>query len=216
MDVEKYLKQKKIGGEIVIRALNDLHAMKNFQNVLCVRTPTTGAWMEAIRLKDATITRILYDVSPKKGMFEHANVETYLNTLNIKFDAICMDSYHEYKESSHDFKLFASYLNDDGILLSHDCYPPKKEYATKTFKKGYWCGLTYICFVELALNNPQWYYCVVDNDNGVGILSKQPLSPLRNTLDSDKQKQLLELKDDTDAAYIFFRENSKDLINCIS
>ena len=116
-----------------------------------------------------------------------------------------------------DFKTFTSYLSDDGILISHDCYPPKKEYATKEYKKGYWCGLTYICFIELAYNNPQWYYSIINNDNGIGIMSKNIISPLTiNTIfDRKKQEELINIKENH-TAYNYFIENKNNLINIIS
>jgi hypothetical protein len=105
-------------------------------------------------------------------------------------------------------------MTDDGILLSHDCCPPKKEYSTPDFKKGWWCGVTYICFVELAYNNPQWFYGVINNDNGVGILSKQKLDHLEQNFNREKQEQLIKMNKDLDpSVYDYYIKNAKELIN---
>lgn len=226
MELQKYLYDKKTNGDIVKMVFDDLHYLKKFKNILLVRTPTTAPWMDSMLSNETNINivRIMYNIIQDKYNknsnyihIEHHNIDNYLKSLNIKFDVICIDPYHEYKESNMDFKIFSSYLNDDGILISHDCYPPKKEYATKQFKHGYWCGLTYICFIELAYNNPQWYYSIINNDNGVGIMSKNIILPLTNDtiFDRQKQEELINLKEN-DTAYDYFIENKNNLINIIS
>ena len=226
MELQKYLYEKKTNGYIVKMVINDLHHLKNFKNILLVRTPTTAPWMDNILNNESNINIVCimyniiqdkYSKNPDYTHIEHNKMNDYLKSLNIKFDAICVDPYHEYKESNMDFTILSSYLSDDGILISHDCYPPKKEYATKQFKHGYWCGLTYICFIELAYNNPQWYYSIINNDNGVGIISKNIISPLTNNtiVDRQKQSELINLKEN-DIAYDYFIQNQHHLINIIS
>ena len=226
MELQKYLYEKKTNGYIVKMVINDLHHLKNFKNILLVRTPTTAPWMDNILNNESNINIVCimyniiqdkYSKNPDYTHIEHNKMNDYLKSLNIKFDAICVDPYHEYKESNMDFTILSSYLSDDGILISHDCYPPKKEYATKQFKHGYWCGLTYICFIELAYNNPQWYYSIINNDNGIGIMSKKIISPLTiNTIfDRKKQEELITIKENH-TAYNYFIENKNNLINIIS
>ena len=226
MELHKYLYEKKTNGDIVKMVFDDLHYLKKFKNILFVRTPTTAPWMDNMLKNELNINivRIMYTIiqgnyskNPNYTHIEHHKIDDYLKSLNIKFDAICIDPYHEYKESSMDFNILSSYLTDDGILISHDCYPPKKEYATPKFKYNYWCGLTYICFIELAYNNPQWYYSIINNDNGVGIMSKNIISPLTNNTIVDRQKQLelINLKQNN-TAYDYFIQNKHNLVNIIS
>jgi len=228
--LQKYVYQKKANGDIFKMVFNDLHDLKKFKNILLVRTPTTAPWMDAMLKNESNINivRVMYNMNlttrresriknPNYTHIEHHKIEDYLKGLNIKFDAICIDPYHGYKESGMDLQIFSSYLSDEGVLISHDCYPPKKEYAGKEFKEGYWCGLTYLCFVELAYNNPQWYYSIINNDNGIGVMSKTVIYPLTNdnVYDRQKQEELINLKDD-DIAYDYFIQHQNNLINIIA
>ena len=227
MELQKYLYEKRTDGNIFKMLVDDLHNLKKFKNILLLRTPTTAPWMDSMLNNDPNINivRIMYNIvkdnkytkNSNYTYIEHDNIDDYLKSLNMKFDVICIDPYHGYKESNMDLKICSSYLSDDGILISHDCYPPKKEYATKEYKKGYWCGLTYICFIELAYNNPQWYYSIINNDNGIGIMSKNIISPLTiNTIfDRKKQEELITIKENH-TAYNYFIENKNNLINIIS
>ena len=225
MSVETYLREKLTNGEIVNMVVNDLCKERIFQNILFLRTPTTGGWMDAMMRdenENRNITRVLYTVDTKMTnrlytILEHAELETHLRSLEKTYDLIIMDSYHEYKESSSDFSLLFSFLSEDGILISHDCCPPDKRKATPNFIKGYWCGVTYVCFIELAYNNPNCYYAVLDNDNGVGIASKQPIDYLTQNLNKEKQEIFLQMNANNDSnTYDYFRAHGKELINLYS
>ena len=221
MSVETYLCENLVNGEIVNMVINDLQKTKTFQNILFLRTPTTGGWMDAM-MRDEKTTRILYTVDKKMTnrlytILTHDELETHLRSLNKTYDLIIMDSYHEYAQSSSDFALVSSLLSEDGILISHDCCPPDKPKSTPKFITGYWCGVTYVCFIEMAYNNPEWYYAVLDNDNGVGIASKQPIDFLTQNLNKEKQEILLQMNKENDPnTYDYFRANGKELINLYS
>jgi hypothetical protein len=147
---------------------------------------------------------------------DHNEIDNYLKNLNLKFDGICLDTFHEYHESINDLKILTSYLSEDGVILSHDCYPYRKRYATPKFQPGYWSGVTYICFIEVAMNNPDLFYAIIKNDNGIGIISKQEIPNLTkpNNYNIDKQTKLISLKESVDA-YDYF-QNNRDLIYIIS
>ncbi len=146
----------------------------------------------------------------------HSNqLEDKIKSLNKKFDLICIDPFHEYDESKRDFTLLLSLLNDDGKIISHDCYPPKKLSVPK-YITGEWSGVTYLTFVEIAYKNPDYYYGILNIDTGIGIISKKEFLTLKNNLNKEKQEELLLLHQNNDIrTYDFFTENCKDLINMI-
>jgi len=226
-NTQRYTHNKKVNGDIFKMVFNDLHSLKKFKNVLLIRTPTTASWMDTMLMNDNTVNtvRIIYNIVPdiynviKKSNYIHLNhddLEDFIKNLNIKFDAICIDPFHEYKESTMDFTILSRSLSEEGIMISHDCYPPKKEYSTTKFKDGYWCGVTYICFIELAYNNPQWFYSIINNDNGVGILSKTFIPSFFDDKKFDRmaQEKLISLKE-YNTAYDYFIENKNQLMNII-
>lgn len=147
----------------------------------------------------------------------HSNqLEEKIKSLNKKFDLICMDPFHEYDESKRDFTFLLSLLNDDGKIISHDCYPPKKELSVPKYITGEWCGVTYLTFVEIAYKNPNYYYGILNIDTGIGIISKKEFLTLKNNLNKEKQEELLLLHQNNDIrTYDYFTENCKDLINMI-
>jgi len=227
MNTSRYLQPKISGGQIVNMVIEDLHKLKNFKSMLFVRTPTTGAWMDPMitTYKDLNPCTVFYtrngNTTYGNGnrlytIVDHCDLEWYFKNLNRRFDLICMDPFHEYNESISDFTLFTSMLTDDGVLISHDCFPCKKQYSGPIFKPGYWCGVTYVAFVEIAYNNPSWFYAVIDNDTGIGIISKNAIENLRNDFDREKQECLIQMnKDGDDSTYEYFCANSKELINLI-
>ena len=227
MKFSAYLKTRVQKGEVVSKLLEDLHKERQFKNILCIRTPTTGAWMDTLfSNKEANITRLLYAGgsmtanSYMKKLYtvvEHSDLESHIRALHVQFDIICIDPYHEYSESASDFSLLPSFLTDDGIIVSHDCYPPQKDWSTPKFKSGGWCGVTYVAFVEFAYNNPDWFYTILNNDTGIGIMSKKPMAQLTNSFNRDLQKQLIDMyKTGDKATYDFFCANSGAIINAIN
>jgi len=217
-----YLQKKTFNGEIVNRLLNDIIKENQlYGNILFVRTPTTAPWMDNMLKNNENVTRIIYntpDVEPIKinnyDIIQHSE----LTKLNYKkYDIICLDPYHEYAESTSDLNFLSSLLSDQGVMLIHDCCPPKKEYSTSKFKKGWWCGVTYVCLVEHSYNNPELFYGVINNDNGVGIISKQKISYLDNGFDKEKQETLITmLKENNEMTYDYFCKYGRELINLIS
>jgi hypothetical protein len=227
--MNKYLEKKHYkNGEIISLLIEDLYRKYNYKNVLFVRTPTTGGWMDKLLKKEKIITRFLYDTKKAKIVDYHKStiivesekLEAKINFLNKKFDLICIDPFHEYKESKRDFFYFSSLLSEQGILISHDCYPKKKSMTSSKFKLGSWCGQTYAALVKFAYKNKDLFYAVLNVDTGIGIISKQQINlfnnNLKNNLDREKQKQFLQLMNEkSKEMYSFYCVNSKQIINSI-
>jgi len=47
-----------------------------------------------------------------------------------KFDLVFIDADHSYKASLNDFKLVLPLVNDNGLILLHDTYPPSEEFIS--------------------------------------------------------------------------------------
>jgi len=227
MNLSAYLNPRIQNGEVVRKMIEDLHKERGFKNILCIRTPTTGAWMDTLfKKKTGNETRLMYTVGAMTAnsymkrlytVIEHSDLESHIRALNVQFDLICIDPFHEYAESASDFSMLPLFLTDDGIIVSHDCYPHNKDWATSKFKSGAWCGVTYVAFIEFAYNNPDWFYVILKNDTGIGIMSRKPMQQLKNTFNRELQKQLIDMyKAGDDTTYNFFCANSKELINVIS
>lgn len=224
--MEKYLNIKKYNnGEIISTIIKDLNEKNKFKDILFIRSTLTGQFMDELLKNDENIIRILYNTDktiPSKEINisikkVHSNeLEKTINSLNKKFDLIFVDPFHEYKESRRDFSILIPLLKDNGILISHDCYPENKKMANPNFILGNWSGETYIAFVELAFNNPSYYYGILNIDTGIGIMSKKEFELLKNNLNTEKQKELLYLhQNNNETAYDYFIKNSQEIINMI-
>jgi len=220
--MNKYLTQKKYGnGDIISILVNDLYKEYKYNNILFIRTSSTGMFLDKLLLNNK-VTRILYKVEKVETQFtSHKStkiinsneLENTLQLLNKNYDLICIDSFHEYDVCKRDFEVISKFLTETGIILSHDCYPINKNMCTPIYKFGNWCGETYLAFAEFAYNNPEMYYGVLNVDTGIGIISKLKILFLTNTLDRNKQEQLLLLHKNNSDVYEYFSNNSKDIIN---
>jgi len=190
-----------------------LDSIFNFKNILIVNTYSTGLFLDSLFLKQNRITRIKY----KSDDFD--NFLNIIANLDKKFDLICLDPWHEYKESIYCLKVLLTLLTKNGILISHDCNPPNFVCAKHKYQKGEWCGVTYAAFVEIIYNNPNFYYAVINNDYGLGIISKNKIAYFqKNNTDNEKQQIFLNLfhENKYEEAYNYFKDNIFDIVNLIT
>ena len=127
MNILEYNNQKKpvVNGKIITKCINDYISLYNCENILLVRTPTTGDWMKNICMNNNNVVRILYDTdfitginsSNIKDKIEYKNLEDTLSKLNKTYDLICIDPFHEYEISKENFNLLYSYLNEEGTII---------------------------------------------------------------------------------------------------
>jgi hypothetical protein len=169
---------------------NDLYNLLNnmylFKNILIVNTISTGSFLDKMCLKKNPI-RIKYSSNNFDEFI------TKINNISTKFHLILVDPYHEYKHSIVTFKMLTSLLDENGILISHDCYPENFNLTSPIYKNGAWCGVTYAAFIENSYNNPDFYYAVINNDYGLGIISKIEILFVKKIFDKEKQKIFLDI-----------------------
>jgi len=212
-------------GQIISEVIKDLYNTLNMNgetNILFIRTPTTGEWLDRIFIHNKNIDRILYDTKKSRNftyhndtiISTHENLENILTKLNKKYDLICIDPFHEYDTSKKDLYLFYSFLSDKGVMVCHDCFPLNKLLAAPTFKTGDWCGETYVAFIDFAYHNDHLFYGLLQIDTGIGLISKLPLESLKNNFDTGKQNELLTYKNNENInIYEYFCNNCKDMMN---
>lgn len=101
-------------------------------------------------------------------------------------DVVLIDGDHSYQQTMKDVNNCLRYLNDDGVIVMHDCSPaseisatPSKDIhtATESLKHrpewtGAWSGDTWRAIVHLRSSRPDLHIFVLDVDCGLGIISK--------------------------------------------
>ncbi len=89
-----------------------------------------------------------------------------------------VDPFHTYASSLRDIVYGLLLTKPDGMVLIHDCDPPRAEIASPEFQDGEWCGVTYAAYLDVVLFAGALYYVTVDADYGCGIISKRPRAEL--------------------------------------
>ena len=143
-------------------------------------------------------------VDPESG----GNIKTtsddfFLNNTG-KFDIIFIDGLHMYEQVKKDIINSVNCLNDDGIVLVHDCMPDSlAKQAVPRFKMK-WNGDVWKAIVDLRQNKDLNIY-TCEMDEGIGIIKKNKNSKI---LKLDKPINRLKFKD--------YYNNYKDYLRVIS
>jgi hypothetical protein len=234
---DKYFSQKLTGdGSIISTLIMDICTELHPTNILFLRSTTTGRWLDKITLPDLyssiNLKRIKYQSKKLRNMrlnnqhhpstivVDEDNLSQYLQNLQIQFDLIVIDPFHDKESSYRDLVMTSEILTSNGILLSHDCAPTSAKIAVPDFIDGAWSGLTFAAIVYFASQHPYWYWRVLDLDTGIGIMSKNPTKYTEhiNSPDSITKQQIFnQLIADRKftEAHSYFQLHAPDLIGLI-
>ena len=173
--------------------INMLGAANGYGSYLEIATGVTGLKFSSISTQTfARCHRILYNIAEtfSDGLPIHCrsseqNAVSCLQELSAKgytYDVILVDSYHLLDTSRLDIALAYTLLNAGGVLVVHDCNPPRYNLTPNQFQPGYWMGKSYLAFIEFVEKHPELEYCVIDTDWGVGLVFREDSNqPRRNS-----------------------------------
>ncbi len=109
-------------------------------------------------------------ISHNKNMvWFHGKSEDFLKQHNLerKFDLVFIDGAHEYIASLNDFKLVLPLVNDNGLILLHDTYPPREQFTGKSF-----CYNTYKTAEYIRKNYSQYEFITLPFYFGISVFRK--------------------------------------------
>jgi Methyltransferase domain len=96
-----------------------------------------------------------------------------------KIDIALVDGMHEYQFALRDVENILNYMDDDGVIIMHDCNPQTKE-AASTFAEwkansfaGIWNGDVWKSVVHLRSLRNDINVFVLDCDHGLGIVTRK-------------------------------------------
>ncbi len=130
---------------------------------------------------------------------------------NEGLDIVFIDGLHTYEQSLRDIENSLNFLNKDGVIVVHDCYPKEPVEALPTLElakadknyKGSWLGEVYKTVIELRVKRNDLFFCVIDCDCGVGIIKfGKPENKLNIPYEEVKRMN-----------FDKFKENSEYLLN---
>lgn len=113
-------------------------------------------------------------------------------------DVVLIDGLHLFEASLKDVLNAIEYLNNEGIIIMHDCYPPTIAAATPAYSKedalkmempgwtGEWCGDVWKTIIYLRRKYVDLLdVYIIDTDYGLGIIRIK--NDIPGTLNIDKE-----------------------------
>ena len=143
-------------------------------------------------------------VDPNSGGTVRLTSDDFFKTNKEKFDLVFIDGLHVYDQVKQDIINSLEVLNNNGVILIHDCLPEKIWEQNVPRMNGAWSGDVWkvIPFFR-SKSNIDVYTCVADR--GVGIISKRYN---KNILKLDQHTKKLKFKD--------YYYNYKSYMNLVS
>ena len=90
-----------------------------------------------------------------------------LHVPKKKFDLVFIDAAHEHIASLNDFKNALPLVNENGLILLHDTYPPSEEFTEKSY-----CSNTYKTAEYIKRYYPQYELATLPFYYGISIVRK--------------------------------------------
>ena len=117
-------------------------------------------------------------VDPYSGGNVRKTSDQFFLENKEKFDIVFIDGLHEYKQVKKDILNSVNCLNENGIILVHDCMPDSLGKQAVPRYKMQWNGDVWKAIVDLRQNdNLEIYTCEIDQ--GIGVIknkiNSQPL-----------------------------------------
>ncbi|NCF75239.1 MAG: hypothetical protein GWO87_01995, partial [Xanthomonadaceae bacterium] len=130
---------------------------------------------------------------------------------NKKIDVAFIDGLHTYEQSLRDVKNCLNNLDDNGVIVVHDCNPLSEAAANRSQSEakkmkdwnGKWNGNVWKTIACLRSNRDDLNIFVLNCDQGIGIITKgKPENMLSYKLEEIK-----------DMGYKYFNNNRNEILN---
>lgn len=214
-------------GAVFVRLCHHICETQPVRNVLFIRSVITGHFFDTILLPEPIrVERICHRPERFRSMnFPHiphieddpsVRLEGWIED-GRRFDLICVDPFHAFKDSLSYLRWGVRLLSDNGLILCHDCAPPSVTLATPHYRGGEWCGETYAAFIRTAHENPEMPSGVIDHDYGIGCLGTilNPIGIVGTDHDRMCQQAFLSIPDgdgEWERRFGFFVDHGEALI----
>ena len=126
-------------------------------------------------------------VDPVSGGNIRKTSDDFFFDNSEKFDLIFIDGLHKYKQVKKDILNSIKILNDNGVILIHDCFPRNFYYQAVPRCQLNWNGDTWKALVEARTKDNLDTYCL-NADEGIGVIFKRKNKNLLNIQNNDFSK----------------------------
>ena len=130
--------------------------------------------------------------------------EFFENHINQKYDIIFIDGLHIFEQVYKDIINSVNALNENGIIVVHDCNPVTEITQRRERASDAWHGDVWKSIVKLRIEEPNLEIYTVNTDEGCGIIKKGT-------------QELLTVNEGIDIYdYDFLEKNREKALNLIS
>ena len=143
-------------------------------------------------------------VDPVSGGNFRGTSDEFFKKNKSNFDCIFIDGLHEYKQVKRDILNSIKFLENDGIIILHDCLPPSIDRQRVPRTRYTWNGDACKAIVEVRTWSHVDTYTIL-SDQGLGIIQKKYNSDILN----------LKITNFDKLSYKFFYENYPILMRTI-
>ena len=133
--------------------------------------------------------------------------DDYFSSIDksVKFDIIFIDGLHHHEQVLKDISNSLVHLNENGIIVCHDCLPTiERQQLVPRTNQMWWTGDTWKALAKLRIEATDLEIRVVDTDWGCGLIKKGSNIPYT----PKNQENVLE--------YSYFECHKQELLNVIS
>ena len=175
---EKFFKRLKYDWKLypsrieIIQSIIDKNKYQNYLEIGCDKNEN----FSKIKIKNKV------GVDPIQGGTLRMTSDEYFKKSRDKFDLIFLDGLHTYEQTIKDINNAVSFINNNGLIIIHDCLPTKIWNQIVPRMYGHWNGDVWKAIVESRTNESiDTYTCIADH--GLGVILKRKN---RNILTLDK------------------------------
>ena len=130
-------------------------------------------------------------VDPVSGGNVRKTSDDFFKDNNRKFDIVFIDGLHTYEQVKKDILNSVNCLNNNGIILVHDCMPDNLSKQAVPRYRMLWNGDVWKAIVDLRqYENLEIFTC--EMDQGIGVIQKKKNS---SVLEIDKPINQLKFED---------------------
>ena len=161
----------------IIQKIIDLKKFENYLEIGCDQDEN----FSQIKIKNKT------GIDPKSGGTLRMTSDNFFKNNLSKFDVIFLDGLHTYEQTIKDIKNSINAINQDGIILVHDCLPKKIWNQIVPRLYGHWNGDVWKAIVEArTYEDVDTYTCIADH--GLGIIFKRKNTNILKIKNNDFKK----------------------------
>ena len=125
-------------------------------------------------------------VDPSSGGNVRKTSDEFFSDNKETFDLIFIDGLHEYSQVKKDIKNSLKFLNQNGIILVHDCLPDSMSKQAVPRYRMTWNGDVWKAIVDLRqIKDIEIYTC--EMDEGIGVIQNKKNSDILK-IDSEVNK----------------------------